>query len=747
LADSCAFLLFIVELLIMRLNPFRRSRRFAGGNWLKPEIKRAIIGVLLLVFSLVVILSFFSAAGPSGQAILTGLRKLFGFIAYGLPAVLIWLGYYLILPWDDSLSRLRVVGAILMILGVLGLLHVAGVATEDAYQSALDGRGGGLLGFMLAFPLSKAFSPLVALLIFIATALAGLFLTFNLSPAEVIGWLRGLVPSRQDTTSAGAAGDDDYEAAEDSRPPLFQITRTRLRSALPDPRQLSLEAKQEQEQQERVRQQVRAANRRYQPPDLDLLHSSIGKPDSGNTNANKRIIQETLEKFGIGVTMGKVNTGPTVTQYTLRPDEGIKLSRITALQNDLALALAAHPLRIEAPIPGTNFVGVEIPNKDVSLVRLRGLLASKVFRRATSPLTIALGEDVAGRARVASLETMPHLLIAGATGSGKSIFINSLVLSLLYRNSPALVRIILIDPKRVELTLFNGIPHLLHPVIIEPEKTIHALKWAVREMDRRYRLLSESGARNLLSFNANNPDEALPMIVIIIDELADLMSTHARDVEGVIVRLSQMARATGMHLVLATQRPSVNVITGLIKANIPTRIAFNVASQVDSRTILDTAGAEKLLGSGDMLFLPGDQAKPIRLQGSYVSEEEVRPVVADVIEKNKVSEESAEDITAPIRELSLSSGESFQDNLFEDAKQVVIESGKASASLLQRRLRVGYARAARLLDMLQERGVIGPGEGNKPREILVKADKPFANGSERRIADSDLSDDSIRAPW
>ncbi len=525
---------------------------------------------------------------------------------------------------------------------------------------------------------------------------------------------------REEEAGAGESEEEEYEeereAGEDGHVPLFRVRGVKLSRVGVDPGQLALQQAQEKE---RVARQLRVANKRYHPPSLELLHPSVGKPDSGNVAENKSKIQAALAQFGIPVVMGKESIGPTVTQYTLRPEEGVKLARITALQNDLALALAAHPLRIEAPIPNTNLVGIEIPNKSVSLVRLRDLIASKAFRRAESPLSIAVGKDVAGRVVVDTLERMPHILIAGATGSGKSIFINTVLLGLIYRNSPALLRLILVDPKRVELSAYNNIPHLLTPVIVESEKTINALRWAVREMERRYRVLSDAGARNLMSFNTNNPEETMPMIVIVIDELADLMAKHARDVEGAIVRLSQMARAVGLHLVLATQRPSVNVITGLIKANIPTRVAFNVASQVDSRTILDAAGAEKLLGSGDMLYLRGDRAQPLRIQGGFISEDEVHRVVKEVIEHNQAQHEYDDTITARHQESAGEfSGEGGEDDLFEEAKRVVVESGKASSSLLQRRLRVGYARAARLVDMLEERGVIGPGEGNKPREIL-----------------------------
>lgn len=708
----------------MRLNPFRRrSRRSTSREgWLRPETKRAIVGVLLLVFSLVAVLSFFQAAGPTGKVLLAGLRVTFGWLAYGVPVALVVLGVHLLRPNFEPLLRLRWIGILLLTIGLLGLFHVVGVEVEDAYQVALDGRGGGVLGFMFSFPLGRATSSLAAGILFAASFLIGFFLAFNLALADAWRWLSNLMPSRGDGSEAEADEGDLYE--EDERGggglPMFRVSSMRSHAHKPDPAQLKLQEDQEREQHQRVRQQLKAANRRYQPPSLELLHLSVGRPDSGNVEGNKKKIQTTLEEFGIIVAMGKVSIGPTVTQYTLRPNEGVKLSRITALQNDLALALAASSVRIEAPIPGTPWVGVEIPNKDVSLVRLRDLLMAKEFRRSEVPLTLAMGKDVAGRVVATDLERMPHLLIAGATGAGKSIFINTLILSLVYRNSPSLVKFILVDPKRVELSVYNDIPHLLTPVIVESEKTINALKWAVRDMDRRYRVLSESGARNLLSFNTNNPDEAMPMIVIIIDELADLMSKHARDVEGAIVRLSQMARAVGIHLVLATQRPSVNVLTGLIKANIPTRVAFNVASQVDSRTILDASGAEKLLGSGDMLFLPGDRAKPVRLQGGFVSEDEVRQVVADLQSKNPVTMEYQEVITDALHQGAAEiSGETGEDQLLEVARDVVVQSGKASASLLQRRLRVGYARAARLLDMLEQRGVIGPGEGNKPREILV----------------------------
>ncbi len=713
----------------MRLNPFKSPKR-GSGPWLKPQTKRATFGIILIVFSILAFLSFFSSAGPSGIFILAILRRMFGILGYVVPFVFIYMGISLVRSRSEPMPRIQKVGVLLLTAGVLGIFHVVGIPTEDAYQTAVDGRGGGMIGFLLVFPISRAFSALASSLIFLCALVVGIFLTFNVSPSDVKQYVTSLWPKKGEgeEDADGVINNTVIEDTSISPLPLFRVSRKVASTASTDPAQLKLEADQrakEEEQKERMRAQVRSANKRYVPPSLDILHSSISRPDSGNVEANKQKIQTTLEKFGIAVTMGKVSVGPTVAQYTLRPDEGVKLARITALQNDLALALAAHPIRIEAPIPNTNMVGIEIPNKDVSLVRLKDLLSSKEFKQSQSPLTIAMGKDVAGQSQIGTIESMPHLLIAGATGSGKSIFINTLILSLLYRNSPALVRMILVDPKRVELTLYNGIPHLLTPVITEPDKTINALKWAVKEMDRRYRLLAESGSRNLPSFNANNPDDALPLIVIIIDELADLMATHSRDVEGMIVRLAQMARAIGIHLVLATQRPSVNVITGLIKANIPTRVAFNVASQIDSRTILDGAGAEKLLGSGDMLYLPSDRAKPVRLQGGFISEEEVRQVVQDLQEKNPAEFGYDETIVTSVHVGSGEAGDAGDDVLFEEAKRVVIESGKASASLLQRRLRVGYSRAARLLDMLEEYGIISTQEGNKPRDVLSMSDEGF----------------------
>jgi len=472
-------------------------------------------------------------------------------------------------------------------------------------------------------------------------------------------------------------------------------------------------------------------------PELELLDISEDKekPKSGDLKKNAEIIKSTLATFGIEVEMGKVDVGPSVTRYMLRPFNGVKLSRITSLQNDLALALAAQSIRIEAPIPGMSYVGIEIPNEKRSIVRIRDIFNSKEFQESKFQLPLVLGKNVMNKVVVFPLEKMPHLLIAGATGAGKSMGLNAMILSMLYRNPPSQLKLLFVDPKRVELSTYNGIPHLLTPAIVSPEKAMNSLNWCVSEMERRYEVLSKAGSRNIFTYNElvvkqkNNLGdvgvdedilEYMPFIVVVIDELADLMTTHKKEVEGAIVRIAQMARAVGIHLILATQRPSTDVITGLIKANLPSRISFQVASQIDSRTILDAMGAEKLLGMGDMLFVGGDLAKSQRIQGPFVPEHEVKAVVEYL--KNQSMEEYDNSITeanVPKTFYQKGGDQALEgaDNLFEEAKDLVLQTKKGSASLLQRRLKIGYARAARILDELEEAGIIGPADGSKPREV------------------------------
>ncbi len=740
----------------MRLNPFRRRqykrRRSSSAGWLKPATKKAIVGVVLLLIAIITVFSFFGQAGSIGIVILRMLRLSFGWLAYGAPFLFVYVSYYLLRPNLEPLPRSRVIGVILLTIGLLGTFHLIGIAPDDALQVASEGKGGGFLGFTLSYPLSLALSVVVSIIVFLAALIIGIFMTFNLSPAEAVERLMGLWPETisEDDTDDEEKLDNDEETHTAVSPPRFRIRS--MGNAVPkiDPAQLKLDeerAQKEKHQKIMQQKQLKQANRKYVPPPLELLATSTRQPEGGDIETNKDTIKTTLENFNITVTMGKAKVGPTVTQYTFRPDEGIRLSQITALQNDLARALKAHPVRIEAPIPNTDLVGIEIPNKEVASVRLRDLLGSKEMKRAESPLSIGLGRDVSGIAVTAELDRMPHLLIAGATNSGKSVAIHSILMSLLYRNSPAILRLILIDPKRVELTAYNGIPHLWgDPVIVDMAKALNALKWVLRQMDKRYKLLEESGSRNLFSYNVNNPENAMPFIVIVVDELAVLMAKHVRDVEGPVVRLSQQARAVGIHLILATQRPSVNVITGLIKANIPTRIALKVVSQVDSRTILDMAGAEKLVGTGDMLFLASDNARPRRLQGGLVSEEEVSRVVQFIIENNDASDFTDEEsITEGESRVIGSSGIIGDDVLLTEAKRVANAAGKVSASLLQRRLKVGYSRAARLLDMLEAAGIIGPADGNKPREVLRREaqdrHEPDQKNSDLSMTDEDSADD------
>lgn len=473
--------------------------------------------------------------------------------------------------------------------------------------------------------------------------------------------------------------------------------------------------------------------RPYVLPSLQLLARPSGGAkgaDALDFKANARKLEATLESFGVRAKVLEVVRGPAVTRYEIQPDVGVKVSRIVSLTDDIALALAAKDIRMEAPIPGKSAIGIEVPNMEVSVVTLREVMENGVFQDSPSKLTVTLGRDIAGQPIVANLAKMPHLLVAGATGSGKSVCINGIITSILYKAKPNEVKLLMIDPKMVELNVYNGIPHLLAPVVTDPRRASLALKKVVVEMEKRYELFSKSGTRNMEGYNAMlmdpsnpHPQEPLPYIVVIVDELADLMMVAASDVEDSICRLAQMARAAGIHLIIATQRPSVDVITGLIKANIPSRIAFGVSSQVDSRTILDMVGAEKLLGRGDMLFLPVGASKPVRVQGAFLSDQEVEHVVNYC--RNQGQAEYKEDMVPELEEQEAEDDEML-DELYDQAVQIVVEAKQASVSLLQRRMRVGYTRAARLIDTMEAKGIVGPYEGSKPREVLVTPEQYYA---------------------
>lgn len=463
---------------------------------------------------------------------------------------------------------------------------------------------------------------------------------------------------------------------------------------------------------------------RYKPPPLSILKKAS---NARNTRMDKQIedhartLEHTLESFGIQARVVHATQGPSVTRYELEPAPGVKISRIVSLSDDIALKLAAPSIRIEAPIPGKSVIGIEVPNKETFGVSLREVLESEEYQSAASLLTVALGRDISGQAIMADLAKMPHLLVAGATGSGKSICINILISSILFRAHPDSVKFLLVDPKVVELSNYNGIPHLVAPVVTEPKKAASALKWAVQEMERRYALFAAAGVRDVTRYNEVNTEEKLPLIVVIIDELADLMMVAPVDVEDSICRLAQMARASGIHLVIATQRPSVDVITGTIKANIPSRISFAVSSQIDSRTILDMAGAEKLLGKGDMLFYPVGANKPLRLQGAYIADAEIEAIVKHIKEAGAAPEEPE----VPLFEETVLQNQTnrFEDELLEESVKLVLETGQASVSLLQRKFRIGYTRAARLVDMMEEMKIVSAANGSKPRDVIMNSDQ------------------------
>jgi S-DNA-T family DNA segregation ATPase FtsK/SpoIIIE len=508
----------------------------------------------------------------------------------------------------------------------------------------------------------------------------------------------------------------------------------------------------EEKQSEFVVKALKSGN--WRMPPTDFLSEDQDHASSGDINASAAIIKRTLANFGIEVEMGEVSVGPTITQYTMRPAVGVKLSRITTLASDLSLALAAHPIRIEAPIPGKSLVGIEVPNKKVSLVGMRNMLESDEYRKSKFMLPITLGRDVSGEAVFAGLDKMPHLLIAGQTGSGKSVTIHDIILSMLYKYSPEVLRFIMVDPKRVELPLYDGIPHLLKPVITENKKVPPVLKQLVMEMDQRYYRLSEAKVRDVVGYNewASKKDTPImPYIIVVIDEMADLMKTFGKEVEPAIVRLAQMARAVGIHLILATQRPEVSVLTGLIKANVNARIALRVANQLNSRIIIDTSGAESLLGNGDMLFVGSDTAQPRRLQGPFVATHEIEAVVKFIktqaeeiglqAETDQLAEQFDKPANAPGTGMGLNGDSDVDDERYEEAKTMVIDLQKASASLLQRRMGLGYARAARMLDILESKGVIGPGDGAKPRTVFIAKDGsvtggPMLNGASGMHADT-----------
>ena len=766
-------------------------------NDMSEETVQTVLAIFCFVITILSLLAAFEKAGIVGEYAFMFFTRLCGVGYFLIPVVMTLVGIALLRGVEKKFRVSKTIGAVVFFLSSLGIIHIASTGN------------GGAFGRLVATPLIKIMDVWASSILLIALIVVSLFILFeaHFTIEQLMFWkyfktnksdkdLKGA--NKKGLTGTGNMNDDE-EAKIDQALEDAQAGSVGGADELggKTPAQLEAEAAiaraKKAEEKARANRADKASGKGgildfsdedaaafasavmvpllkpFTPPPLSLLEKDRGKPETGDIKANANIIKRTLQNFGITVEMDEISIGPSVTRYALKPAEGVKLSRIVGLNNDLSLALAAHPIRIEAPIPGTSLVGIEVPNTAKTTVGLNNLLASSEYQDSEKPLFMALGKDITGRAHFCNLAKAPHILIAGATGSGKSVSIHTLITSLLYRNSPENLKFIMIDPKRVELTLYNKIPHLLTPVITDPKKAILALKWAAKEMSRRYDILEKNTARDIDSYHKNvlapamsklkaskKPStedtsklpETMPYIAIVIDELADIMQTYPRELESAVVRLAQMSRAVGIHLVLSTQRPSVNVITGLIKANIPTRVALQVASQIDSRTILDQMGAEKLLGAGDLLYLGGEMSKPVRLQSAFISEGEVKAVVKYLYDQYK--DEIMGEINLNMSEAG--SGAAFsaqidlggdsvddEDELYGAAQDAVVAAGKASTSYIQRKLGVGYSRAAKLMDLLEEHGVIGPANGSKPREIIgggssdvggIGAGLPGENGGE-----------------
>lgn len=700
-----------------------------------------VTGVVLVVAAILLLIAMFGAGGPLLAWLFGASLSTFGVATYILPLLFLFVAVSIFRAEHNRLPFVMKFATILLIIWIAGLI---GIMSEQprSYDIAASGDGGGLVGWMANQFMLTLLNVSTGSLVYVVLIVITLLFVLRISPQVVIEWFSELFRRDESSVKEGNAIVAARAHALD-QPTSAKIGELRLNEGVPTTMSLdqkkgtrlgslrdSIKSDKSAEDQAAL---TTTSDPDWQAPSLDLLEKKQSPADAGDVKHNAQIIKDTLGEFNIDVEMEGANIGPKVTQYTLKPPAGVKLTRISALETNIALNLAAQALRIEAPIPGQRAVGIEVPNRKAADVRLHGILNSTPWNTMHEPLGFAIGKDIGGEAVVGELNKMPHLLIAGQTGSGKSVMINALLTSLLYRNSPSDMRLILVDPKQVEMAPYADIPHLLTPIITEPEKCISALKWAVNEMERRYSLLAEEKLRDIHSYNQKKSDEAMPYIVIVIDELADLMMVAARDVEALVVRLAQKARAVGIHLVLATQRPSVDVITGLIKANVPARIAFTVASQVDSRTILDGMGAEKLLGQGDMLLKTATMNKPKRIQGAWVTDEEVIKIT-DHLRMQRPPQYDADIVAQPVQ-LNGKGGVVMdfdgggEDDMYKDAVRVVADARKASTSLLQRKLRIGYSRAARIMEEMEEQGVIGPADGARPRDVLISnADDIYSNG-------------------
>ena len=724
-----------------------------------------IISILTMALGLVLgVFCYVPETGVLGELIKNLSLGLFGPAIFSLPVIVFAVGLHFLVKKDVSYKSKYIISlfvplVISVIIHLISYGRLSDVSVSEFYSWGKNCVGGGFIGGIICEPIVTVIGILASYIVFISALIIMAIIIFDISFLEIFrktgGFIKNLFASqgkksdkkpeksgKQPEKAPEKPTNDDFRkikemfGEDEPAEPTIKIygLDTKEKDESKDADKHSKEEKKAKEPENNVAEEVviDGSNEiiEYSFPSVDLLDSGKGPKNETSENdlkENAKKLVDTLKSFGVEARVLNIERGPSVTRYELQPNVGVKVSKITGLADDIALNLAARGVRIEAPIPGKAAVGIEVPNKSISTVHVRDVIDSEEFRKCSSKLAFALGKDISGKTVLGDIAKMPHLLIAGATGSGKSVCINTLISSILYKSNPNEVKLLMIDPKVVELSVYNGIPHLLIPVVTEPKKAAGALNWAVSEMVSRYKLFADNNVRDLRGYNQiqhenDHPERVLPQIVIIVDELADLMMVAPRDVEDAICRLAQLARAAGMHLVIATQRPSVDVITGIIKANIPSRISFAVSSQVDSRTILDMAGAEKLLGKGDMLYYPTGEAKPIRIQGAFVSDKEVERIVAYV--KGSGSDNYDEDIMEKIEsggETNASSDEEKgdADAHLSDAIALVVEKGEASVSMIQRKFKVGYARAARIVDQMEERGIVSEPEGSKPRRVLI----------------------------
>ena len=704
------------------------------GDKANSQFMRQSFAFLMVIFALFIVLGGFGAGGPLPTKLFEFAQLAVGGVAAMMFAPVVI--FYLAIQKFKHVDNITPFSKLLSSLGGLATFAAAihvWVETGGSQLAASNGDYGGYVGHYLSSFVLNFLNNITAFIALMGVALLGFLFTLGISPRSFIGFVIRLLkrkPTKDDSVTDLADlknGNKKFKLHEGVPLETGQAASAEASEATTKKRLSSFRNSIDRDLKgdEDHEALVVKTDPDWQLPSVNLLNQKQDKANAGNVQENAEIIRETLSNFNIDIELEGANIGPRVTQYTLKPPSGTKLAKITSLESNIALDLAAQSIRIEAPIPGKRAVGIEVPNKKAATVRISSILSSQAWRNLkTGDLHFGIGQDISGQPEIGQLDAMPHILIAGQTGSGKSVMINTLLTSLLYRNSPSDLKLILVDPKQVELTPYNDIPHLLAPVITDPEKCISSLKWAVAEMERRLRAFAGVGRRNIKEYNSQKDSEHMPYIVIVIDELADLMMMAARDVEALIVRIAQKARAAGIHLVLATQRPSVDVITGLIKANIPARVAFTTASQVDSRTIIDQVGAEKLLGTGDMLFATANQPKPRRIQAAFISDDETTKV-CDFLRSQRPPQYDDEVVSQPVQfskgvnTTLLGSDSGGEDEMWQEAIQAILEASKASTSLLQRRLRIGYSRAARIIEMMEEQSIVSPPDGSRPRDVLI----------------------------